>query len=888
MSYLRGIWALPFIVLLLCDTALAQRGRHAEHESPYDPFETVVHPTPELARTPRGRAALRWYHEQKAAGLLPLQAKSGDAQETRYFRIWDSDIDEAVSKRFEHVGSDLHDPTVSGFRLWAAYNELQAGRITDQQIVDHIEYLARRTPDNTANIDPSKGAIENTIALYGEPTDTDGNGIVEVLWYELLLARAAGFVWAWDLTPGGNRADIIHVGSAQKDVVTWASTVAHELHHLIQFNYDDDHPFVDEGTAEAGVLPTGLVAFYPFYLAHSSAYTLPIFEWNEDFLSYERAALFFTYVAQRIGVRNMYAITQDPGDLTQGIVNAFDSVEFDVPLDELMLDWHIANYLNDQSVRPEWGYETEDRKDVRASPQTTLRGLHHNALQSRTRSHAPGSPLYIAFEDMDNLELSFRIGDERNADALRSVFMQFDTNDEFVQLLDVPLNSRYPLHGHIHHGVWLIAHVDPDADWATVTYEANWSSPPANNSLVTIVYDDGMTARPSGFETWGVWYDLYETSRVAVRFTPRSFFDEAGKIYLSKLWLPAYWFDFWPDIYGVPAGAKRELEWFVYSHKDNQPDSLLYSGLSEDTSGLEEPTTFDLQVFAVDMAADSIGPLPDTVYIAFSPTMAENNGMSPEASVSNQAEDVALVMHFSAGRLEQLERWWNLQTLNNDLESVLGGTRNTVPGVRAQFALGPAGAAGLHFSGGIADQSFTLGQPIAPLILPEATGGLSPISYSLAPALPTGLGFATSTRTISGTPTEVTSAPLRMTYTAVDSAGDAASSQFNIEVISPVVAEHKAFSESFSVRGNYPNPFQHSTRLVFDLPWSAWVTVEVMDLTGRRVLTVPAKRLDSGRGRSVEVMMSEPGLPSGLYLYRVTVTSSEGSSFHTGRFMRIR
>ena len=983
-SYSRLLWLLCvmlFIMLLLRDAAWAQRGRNTEREVPYDPFEKVVHLTPELARTPRGLAALRWYHEQKAAGLLPRRYERDDSSKTRYFRIWDDDVNGPVPMRFEHVGSDMHNPSVSGFRLWASYHALQAGGITDQQVVDYIEYLADRTPYNTANIDPSKGAIENTIALYGQPVDVDGNGIVEVLWYDLLFPGAAGFVDAWDLTPEGNSADILHVARLG-DLVVWTSTVAHELHHLIQLNYDsNDHVFVVEGTAEGGIIPVGLEAFYPGYLAYPSAYTLPGYEFNHDHMSYERSALFFTYVAQRIGVRNMYTITQDPGYLTQGIVNSFHSVDFDVPLDELIFDWHIANYLNDQSVRPEWGYETESRTDVRASPYKILHGSHDHALPLHTRSHAPGSPLYIAFENMPQLELFFKVENGRNAGALRSVFMQFDAHDELMQLFDVPLNSKYPIHDHIHRGVWLIAHVDPDASWATVTYEANWNSPldpVGSDSVATVVYDDGTTATPPGFDQQGVFYDLTETGQVAVRFVPRSFFDEAGELYLSNLWLPAYWFDYWPHVYGgVSAGAKREVEWFVYSHKDNEPDSVLYSGIAEDASGLETPTTWDTQLFAVDMVPGTIGPLPDTVYIAFTPTMVENNGMSIQASASNQTEDVALVMHSTLLGTGALERWWDLKTINNDGVLATGGTRNTVPPVRARFALGPPGElqfsggiadqsfprataishlvlpeatggvppidytltpdlpAGLgfvsttrtisgtptdvtmvpvrytykatdangsvgslefnievyarvHFAQGLADQSFPRTQPIVPLILPEATGGLSPISYSLAPALPTGLGFVTSTRTISGTPTEVTPAPVQMTFTAVDSAGDAASLLFNIEVLSPVAAEYRALPESFSMRGNYPNPFQQSTQLVIDLPWSAWVTVEVMDLTGRRVLTVPAERLDSGWGRSVEVTMTGPGLPSGLYLYRMTVTSPEGSSSHTGRFMRIR
>ena len=78
---------------------------------------------------------------------------------------------------------------------------------------------------------------------------------------------------------------------------------------------------------------------------------------------------------------------------------------------------------------------------------------------------------------------------------------------------------------------------------------------------------------------------------------------------------------------------------------------------------------------------------------------------------------------------------------------------------------------------------------------------------------------------------------------------------------------------SFALRGNYPNP----------LP--ALVTVEVMDVTGRRVLTAPSVGLAAGWEHSIE--LSGTTLSSGLYLYRLIAASPEGSSTHVGRFVRI-
>ena len=191
---------------------------------------------------------------------------------------------------------------------------------------------------------------------------------------------------------------------------------------------------------------------------------------------------------------------------------------------------------------------------------------------------------------------------------------------------------------------------------------------------------------------------------------------------------------------------------------------------------------------------------------------------------------------------------------------------------------------GVHFIDRAADQSFPRGQPIVPVVLPEAIGA-SLINYTLTPILPTGLVFDRASRTVSGAPTVVTPAT-SYTYKAADANGSKDSLSFSIEVYAPVSAEHESLPEEFALQGNFPNPFRHTTQLLMDLPWPARVTVEVIDVVGRRVLTTPPTDLTAGWQRAVNLSMAS--LPSGLYLYTVHASLPGARVVHAGRFVHVR
>ena len=81
----------------------------------------------------------------------------------------------------------------------------------------------------------------------------------------------------------------------------------------------------------------------------------------------------------------------------------------------------------------------------------------------------------------------------------------------------------------------------------------------------------------------------------------------------------------------------------------------------------------------------------------------------------------------------------------------------------------------------VADQRYTAGTAIAPLVLPAASGGTGALTYRLV-GLPAGLSFDAATRTVAGTPTTATGGAVEVTYIVTDESEKAAFLTFNITV----------------------------------------------------------------------------------------------------------
>lgn len=90
----------------------------------------------------------------------------------------------------------------------------------------------------------------------------------------------------------------------------------------------------------------------------------------------------------------------------------------------------------------------------------------------------------------------------------------------------------------------------------------------------------------------------------------------------------------------------------------------------------------------------------------------------------------------------------------------------------------------------------------------------------------------------------------------------------------------------FKLSGNYPNPFNPSTTVQFDLPAAAEVSITVFDLLGREVMAIPVQAMTAGTSRTI--LLEAGSLASGIYLYQVRAEMAARTLVETGRMVLLK
>ncbi len=586
----------------------------------------VIHVSDWLAQQPAAKQAVAEYHRLKAAGLLPTPNKTtqdpqiGD-QET--FKVFNFETGATDNINFElRVINDR-------FYIWL---EVGNPAVTEDHMAELTRLMADETPENS--FDPTKGIVELDEDIFGDPPDVDGDGRTDVLFldirdnYDPLLDNfgfIAGFVTGSDLTNVGNARDILYLDTSPSltsnggGFETIGSTAIHEYQHLIHLNYDTGElSLVNEGLSEWSEVAAGFEGRTINYLGSPLTYNVNLLRWsgNSDprvFEDYQRGGLFSTYMAERMGVMGAGAITRSALTGVSGYVQALNDLGTGLTLESVLADFHVANYVNDTSVDPRYGYTYPQRVGVQVTPMAIIDGRTASETPSASTNVAPGAAQYIVWTNVSDFELSVNVtaGNPANSAARPHVVL---TQNGQMTVQPVALQADpHGFNGDYSSIALVIPNTDPGGTFENIRYGAMW----ANEETFTaesVEYDNGQ-ARD---------FVLSGGAELLTRFDNPS----PGFGFLSRASVGVYYYSQFGNPEAPPPSAPRDFVFNIRAvAEDGTPGDVLFTQTLEDERGYAGVTSLALQFADVDLAdfAEEMKDLPDAFFIGFHDTDQAND-----------------------------------------------------------------------------------------------------------------------------------------------------------------------------------------------------------------------------------------------------------------------
>jgi len=646
-----------------------------------------LHITDALTNSREGQEALADFHRRKAMGLLPRKHASTNALgDTMTFKVLNYETSNLDNIDFKLMVIDEHDPP--RFQVWVELAELDDGTVDAATLASIEQALGEQTP--AGSINTNAGILENDEVIFGDPPDVDGDGATDVLLVDIRdgfdqetsPAFLAGFVTTADLTTQGNNRDVLYLDTSPTlpffGVDELGQTAAHEYQHLIHYSWDrSELSFINEGLSEWAEIALGYRGRSVNYLSAVIRYNVSFYRFNRDepIDDYERAGLFITYIADRFGPLEAGKITRQTEHGNSGLRDALIVMQAGTSLEDLLFDFHTANFFNDTDLDARFGYTTQQRQGLHAVAGINVDGRTTSQTPSARVNVREGSAQYLAWQQVRDFSLT--LSPVTNPGALRLEALLFGADGSFEGMTPLNLSEGVNTFDGTYSRIVVVAvHTNPEGAFASFDYDARWTAE-QSVTLVETQYDNDQAQNSSFFLVASAANpDLAQ----ATRFTVPS----AGQgTMLDQVSLAP----FYSNQFANPVGSEndtRDFSLYIFGPgTDGQPGEILFSHDFEDPRPFAPVTSLNLNFFDLDLSpyAAQLSALPETIYIGYGEVGTETTvlvvGPSPYT-----VENVSYIGNHTTGNWTDL---WDIQFQGGEPNEF--PVRNTVIPIRARFAV---------------------------------------------------------------------------------------------------------------------------------------------------------------------------------------------------------
>lgn len=806
--------------------------------------------------------ALQIFHQlrknQPEGALVKSVLSSAQVGDTRTFRVRNLTNNQwrSVSFRLQARNNRL--------LIWVEEAEIAPDRVNDQ-VVSNL-FLAMTETTSSLSYNPDWGIMQINESIFGNPPNIDGSNTLNILITDVIdgwepgRSTVAGFFDPVDLNPNNsnsNRADIIYLNSrpiihldGNVNTTRAIPVAAHEYQHLIHANYGNLTIFQNEGQSEWAELLNGFQGRSPQYFSNPLEIDQYLYRWrsnSQDVLfDYQRASMLHSYIEQRAGVNLTGQITRATVSFNAAYNQSLNAAG--LQLSDVLKDFHIANFLNNTSVSDgRFGYNDIRRRANRVNF-ATFTYFPGQTSGNETRTLRFGGADYIEWIGVSNLTVNTSgSGDVRYA----FILFPLDITQQPEVVKSVSGSSTFPGD---YERVVMVASVTSLSSGSeisppefTYTYDALWDTLPV---FIQNITHAGTAA---------FFAELPGTPGIASREGIREYAKRFSPQFNSRINEVQFFINGRDSSLIGNDKLRIILSEAQFNNNNFTPVNRLDSlevNITELTRGENrislEGQNWTLEsgkhyfiIFRVTSNTSRIEFLLDA-----GSTNTNNSNYFPPRTYA-----------YLAPPTRPVPGWFSYQSNNNILISLrLTGLYDgpvTAPVITRQPVGGVAGL----------ESSFTLSV--------GATGTPRPFFQWYKDGQPV-YGADSESYTIES----MTEANAGVYTVLISNPGGFIFSD-------PVTLETRF--EDFALEGNGPNPFSSETTIRFVLPENLNITLDVYDISGRRVRRLlNNEALNAGRHNVIFSAFDTAPLASGVYIYRIRGVSSENSYEATGKMLLIK